>query len=324
MSEDVDDAIAALYQSELDSFIGERKALAARLKKAGDKAGAERVSALSKPTPSAWATNRASVTARHAFVSMLRSGVTLRSAMQKALRGETGIEVTALQREQREAIEGVVAEAQRLLDEAKAPATHVVMGRVRTNLTAIGMTGRWGDAKAACLSKDLPPLDIGALASLLDEHVTDDTSGPKASSVSEGVSAHAATQHDVSKEVEAKSRLRKQRIDALLAEVAEAARTHEMGEKRLVDVSAAANAAEVTSTALSARAEIAEAEATRLESLATSARDGARRTRREADASATDRDNKKREREKAQQEATRQKTHWLALRDKLERAQQDE
>ncbi|MCC7125349.1 MAG: hypothetical protein IT178_10910, partial [Acidobacteria bacterium] len=62
MSDDVRDveaAIDALYQGPLDGFTAARNALAAALKKSGDKAGAERVKALAKPSVTAWAVNQA-------------------------------------------------------------------------------------------------------------------------------------------------------------------------------------------------------------------------------------------------------------------------
>jgi hypothetical protein len=165
---DLDDAIAALYQGRLGTFVDARKELSAARKRAGDKEGAARVAALGKPTPSAWATNRVSMTARQAFVDLLAIGAELRSAMRASLRGSAAGDVAALQRRMREATVALVGEAARLLAEEQLPQSEVVIGRVRQNLTTLATSGRWGDAPSACLVKDLPPLDVAALATLLD------------------------------------------------------------------------------------------------------------------------------------------------------------
>jgi len=55
---DLESAIDGLYQVPLERFTAERNALAAALKKAGDKAAAERVKALAKPSVTAWAVNQ--------------------------------------------------------------------------------------------------------------------------------------------------------------------------------------------------------------------------------------------------------------------------
>jgi hypothetical protein len=52
------EAIAELYSADPDSFVARRKELAAQARTAGDKAAAKEITALGKPTRSAWLINR--------------------------------------------------------------------------------------------------------------------------------------------------------------------------------------------------------------------------------------------------------------------------
>lgn len=54
-----DAAIDTLYEAPLDQFVARRNALATELRKAGDRAGADVVKALAKPSLVAWAVNQA-------------------------------------------------------------------------------------------------------------------------------------------------------------------------------------------------------------------------------------------------------------------------
>ena len=63
---DLESAIDDLYQLPLEAFVAERNALATAVRKAGDRAAADRVKALAKPSATAWAVNQAWWTrARH-------------------------------------------------------------------------------------------------------------------------------------------------------------------------------------------------------------------------------------------------------------------
>ncbi len=338
MSHDIDESIAALHQASLDGFLEGRKALAAKLKKAGDKEGAGRVAALAKPTPSAWATNRVSATARDVFVNLLQNGVALRSAMRDSLRGIRSGDVAGLQREQRETIEALVGEALRLLTEAELPASDVVMNRVRTNVTAIGTSGRWGGAPAACLAKDLSPIDIAALAALLDETLPGETlpaekkPSEKKPSETEAPRAPKAplpapkAEPEVdarAEEEKARQRARdgKRRELTLQIEAAEAA--HASCEAALTEHAGRVAMAEVALVEANERSSATTLEVSRLESLLAEARESSALARRHAEARETTLANEKRERERAAQEAIRSRTHVLAVREKLAQVDRD-
>ena len=73
-------AIDALYQEPLDAFTAKRNALAAELRKAGDRATADVVKALSKPSVTAWAINQVWWGNRDVFQAMLAAGARLKDA----------------------------------------------------------------------------------------------------------------------------------------------------------------------------------------------------------------------------------------------------
>jgi RND family efflux transporter MFP subunit len=79
-SPDVEASIDALYRGALDRFTADRNALAVTLKKAGDKAAAERVKALAKPSSTAWAVNQAWWQHQDRFQAMLDAGAAQRKA----------------------------------------------------------------------------------------------------------------------------------------------------------------------------------------------------------------------------------------------------
>jgi hypothetical protein len=327
MSHDVEEEISLLYQGESDAFLEGRKTLAAKLKKASDKESAARVLALAKPTPSAWATNRVSVTARHAFIAMLEQGKRLRSAMRESLRGASGQQVALLQREQRESIEAVVAEASRLLEEAKLPSTNVVMGRVRTNLSTIAMTGRWGDTRAACLSKDLAPLDIGALAALLDElpdeSPLESLEHPPIAHRSQTEVAPKTLPNKPNEEQEKKERFRREKIRALEAELAEASALVAASEAVLAKRAEVNDAAALSHSEANERFVAATREAARLEALANDAREQASRARHDVDTEKANLATAKRDKDKAAQSLARETTHLEAARERLDNAKRE-
>lgn len=318
MSDEVDDAIAALHQGALDAFLEGRKGLAAKLKKAGDKDGAARVAAVPKPTPSAWATNRASQSARDAFVDLLQVGVALRDAMRKALRGEPAEDVASLQRRQRAIVEALLGEAKRLLEEAELPASDVVMGRVRTNLTTIGTSGRWGDAPAACLSKDLAPLDVAGLAALLEvtahEPSPADPPGPATKP-----DRSPDPSRDAAAESAAARRAREEERKVLGAALAAAEEAHRSREIDLADLVATTEAAEAAAADGRERAATLAREATRIAEEAALARARAESAEAEARARELTAAGARRERDRAEAEAIRSRTHVLAARERLER-----
>jgi hypothetical protein len=164
-----DDALDALYSVSLDGFIATRKELASRLKRAGDTSKAAEIAALSKPTTSAWVMNDLHRSAHEEMGALLDIGARLRAAMRGALSGSGGgDDVAKLQREQRERVEALVDLAIEHLTDNALSVSEAVVARLRTNLTTISTSGSWGPTAPGHMSKDLEPLDMAALAALLE------------------------------------------------------------------------------------------------------------------------------------------------------------
>ncbi|MDQ1392497.1 MAG: hypothetical protein QOF30_1474, partial [Acidimicrobiaceae bacterium] len=126
---------AALYAIVPDQFVAARDALVRRLRTRGDKAEAARVAKLRRPPPTTWALNQV---ARHTpalIEGLLGAGAVLRSAMEKALRGDAS-ELRQARASERSAVDAIVDDAGRRLDDAGHTPTDVMTQRMAATLRA--------------------------------------------------------------------------------------------------------------------------------------------------------------------------------------------
>jgi hypothetical protein len=126
---------AALYAIVPDQFVAARDALVRRLRTRGDKAEAARVAKLRRPPPTTWALNQV---ARHTpalIEGLLGAGAVLRSAMEKALRGDAS-ELRQARASERSAVDAIVDDAGRRLDDAGHTPTDVMNQRMAATLRA--------------------------------------------------------------------------------------------------------------------------------------------------------------------------------------------
>lgn len=164
--DDVEAALARLFQAPLADFVAERNALAASLKKGGRKDDAARLKALQKPPASAWAVNQLWWQGRPTFDALIRAGVRLRDVQQVVLGGG------GRRADLREALEG----RQVAVNAAVDFAVETLGGAVRVSLqlrqriaaTCDALTvGGWpGQTRPGCLTSDLASPGLGALAGL--------------------------------------------------------------------------------------------------------------------------------------------------------------
>jgi hypothetical protein len=162
----IDDEIDSLYGLPIDEFTSARNALAGRLKTEGDKAGAERVKRLGKPTVSAWTVNQ--LQRRHAaqIDALVAASDAVREAQGAALGGGGAEEMRDAVRAQREALSRVMRAAGELLSAGGHPASDATLDRVSTSLQALAASG-WPDGAVGRLEKDLEAQGFDALAGLL-------------------------------------------------------------------------------------------------------------------------------------------------------------
>ena len=140
-----DDAVAALYQSPHEKFVGERKRLSAELKAGGDKAGAARLAKLPRPSISAWAVNQLWWLARANFDELMAAAELLRGGERQAASAH------------REALIRLRTRAGTLLGAAGHAATEGTLRRVVTTLSALAATGGFDPDPAGALSVDRDP-----------------------------------------------------------------------------------------------------------------------------------------------------------------------
>jgi hypothetical protein len=164
------DAIAGeLYAADLDDFIRQRDAEAKRLRASGDKAAADEVKALRKPTVSAWAVNRLAHTKRKDVDALLDAGHRLKDAQRTLLGGGDAAAFQSARKAQAAAIDRLAAAAQELLAEERGTVTDALVDRVRGTLqtASVSEEGRALLASGRLVS-DLAPTGFEALGDVGD------------------------------------------------------------------------------------------------------------------------------------------------------------
>ena len=132
--------IDRLYALPLDEFTARRNELAKRLKKDGDEAAAEQVTALVKPTVPAWTINQLARRQKKEVQALLATGTRLRKAQERALAGGGADALNAAQSEERESMRDLMQRATTILEEAGRPPTRAVLERIRATLGAAVLT----------------------------------------------------------------------------------------------------------------------------------------------------------------------------------------
>jgi len=166
----LEDDVDALYRLPLAEFTAARNALAARLKKAGrrdEKAEADRVKALVKPSISAWAVNQLYWKHREAFDRLIATGERFRHAQTSRLARKVGDMREALDA-RREALSHLSDLATALLRNAGHNPTPETIHRIMTTLEALSAYATLPDAlRPGRLTHDVDPPGFDSLASLI-------------------------------------------------------------------------------------------------------------------------------------------------------------
>ena len=139
------DAIEALYRGPIESFVAERKRLAAELKAAGDKIGAAALAKKARPTVSAWIVDQLHWRARPAMDAMFESAARLRAGH---------LDATAAHKD---ALAALRARAGELLREAGHAPTESTLRRITTTLSALAAAGGWDPDPPGALAADRDP-----------------------------------------------------------------------------------------------------------------------------------------------------------------------
>lgn len=164
MPESVENEIDRLYSRPLAEFTAARDRLARDLRQAGDKAAADDVKALRKPTISAWAINQLVRKERMRIRSLLVAGEKLRSAHADLLGGGRPGEVREATEAERKAIGHLVSSAAEILSRAGHPVSESALERIATTLraAAVDEEGR-ALLEQGRLTGDLDPTGFGPI-----------------------------------------------------------------------------------------------------------------------------------------------------------------
>lgn len=147
--------IDALYRRPLREFVAARNALARTLRANGERARADRVKALSKPSVSAWAVNQLWWHEPGAFEALLQAVDRIREAQGRQA-GPT--RRGGADRQRRTALTGLLHRAETILQEAGHGAAPATLRRIGTTLEAVAARGPDDlDPPIGRLSTDLEP-----------------------------------------------------------------------------------------------------------------------------------------------------------------------
>lgn len=164
---DIDREIDALFQVPLTEFTNARNALAARLKKAGRAAEAERVKGMQKPPASAWTVNQLYWRHPKEIDALLAIGEQFRKAQAAQLAGKHA-DLRNLLNERRDALSALLTRASNILRDAGHAASPDATRRIGTTLESLAAWGRTdGAPQAGRLTDDLDPPGFEALAALV-------------------------------------------------------------------------------------------------------------------------------------------------------------
>lgn len=146
-----EEAVEILYRAAPDGFVAERKRLAAELKAGGEKAAAQKLSALEKPSMSVWVVNQLYREERKRFDELL--------AVAAKLRGGD-LSVAA---EHREALAEMRRLAADRLRDAGHSANEATLRKVSASLAAIAAAGGFDPDPPGALRTDRDPPGFGEM-----------------------------------------------------------------------------------------------------------------------------------------------------------------
>jgi hypothetical protein len=164
----LDNEIDALFGLPLEEFTAARNKLAQRLKKAGDREGAELVQGVGKPSVAAWTINQLARQDRPAVQALLDAGAAVRKEQGRALaRGGGADALRAAQAQERKLVRELVERAARVLERAGRPATGSMLERISSTLAAAAVSDAGREAiRVGRLSGEIEPAGFEAVAGL--------------------------------------------------------------------------------------------------------------------------------------------------------------
>ncbi len=150
--------IDRLYTLPLSEFTAARNELAKALRAAGDRAAADRVKGLAKPSLAAWAVNQLYHRERQTFDRLLSAGVEQHRAVTRR-----GAISRAVVERKRAALQELLRRAERLLEKGGTRWTPALRQRLTRTLEALAAQAPASETVLGRLTADLQPAGFDAL-----------------------------------------------------------------------------------------------------------------------------------------------------------------
>jgi hypothetical protein len=159
--------IRDLYRLPLGEFTAARNALAARLKKAGDRDEAASVAALAKPSPAAWAITQLLAREPDRLSELLAAGKEARAAQRQAMAGRGAEAFRAALERARALVDELRGAAEEILQELGRAPSAAVVERLTADLQALAfLSGAAETIRRGYLAQDLEAPGFEVLAGL--------------------------------------------------------------------------------------------------------------------------------------------------------------
>lgn len=163
----LDAEIGSLYALPLAEFTPARNALAARLRKEGDREASERVKGLAKPSVSAWAVNVLFRDEQDQMKALLAAGDRARRALAEALTHGAAESLRGALQDERELRDALRRRAAALLAKEGSAPSRAIADRITVNLESLALSPAAAEAaERGWLDRDLDPPGFEVLAGL--------------------------------------------------------------------------------------------------------------------------------------------------------------
>jgi hypothetical protein len=163
----LDAEIGSLYALPLAEFTPARNALAARLRKEGDRDASERVKGLAKPPVSAWAVNVLFRDEKEKMEALLAAGARARRALGEALAHGAAESLRNALQDERELRDELRRRAVSLVAKEGSAPSRAIVDRVTVNLESLALSPAAAEAaERGWLDRDLDPPGFEVLAGL--------------------------------------------------------------------------------------------------------------------------------------------------------------
>ena len=244
----LDDELRSLYGVRPEGFVAARNELARALRKQGRRDDAADVAKLRRPSVSAWALNQVARDAPQLVTTLLDEGRRMRDAMQRAVQGDA-VDVRPAQHSARRAVDTVVAEARRRLEQVGQSDNEQTVLRLNNTLRATSLDESLAERlRNGQLDADVVLSGFGFAGMTVDERALAPPPRAKAKRpvVAESTAEASGPEPDARKEAEeaarrAESKAAAQRLAATATRLASAAEKAQRQVEQLREQSARLN-----------------------------------------------------------------------------------